>query len=1475
MELRSNRPSRLLFPAASLALLLLLLLLLPVAAQTLYRGKLVSVKMQLMTYSRCVTGAAVTADTIKENLPFNKRDIDLALTGCAFATWSGKLTFTFPDSITAEFKDDSVLVFQSPEKITVRAAISGSGNQSYLIDSTNHSHGAAVMVAWSNFKKYGDVFEKCPDWLVGDEFVIDRTGPFTSSAAAGCDEYNYIYGVAADKARKDTLYSVIVISSSANIRYADGTEDYYHNGLGMTRNCLIIANYLFIKKSAVEEIGVWQDIPFYSELKEFSGSKDDNQVEMDGKMAEIITASPDSIIARVPVELVGDRNDVTKAPGETPRDITVVVRVKRQGVWREIFRRIMRFIPPRPLLYDEVTRANPPLLQAALTRSGARGRQAWRFLGSSTDGTATVRLLNTSTALAPLTLYGKVISPGNELFDKSPNPSYGNYINIGIGNAGIQFPVSLNGWYVIVVEGAALGQTPGSAGPLPAMYQIHLAGNAGLPRKLINGAPEPPRAIRLDTYFNHPAPRSETLVNAGTLAGSWAETGLFKFANPVSVEPFAIAALLPPSTTAMGFPLGTAPVRAPGPARIGQFPNAFVDPSTPMAQSPAVLTAAPGTVLDMAQVPIPASVVAAGPPGGIGAILGANDGNSMGLPWQGYSTVIADMGSGQEIIDASGADLRIHATGSYNIAVGNTPFADTFVPLGSGSGTQDFDLAGSSLTSARYVRINATSASLDAVQALNFLANRFESYGPVSDVASATITLRRGKHGTNRLDPMLELIAPDGSALGKNESGFGDDTSVDRSDAALINMTLTQSGFHRYLGRGYDTQPDEQAFGTFYTRLETGGSWDKVEASVSSQNEAQTAAQKQGLITALRQRDSYLFQAAPGTTIHIAVNGTGTTPLPDPLLELYDPEDFLIAANDDYPGRGKRAALSLTLPSLTRSGSALPNPSTWRVAVSGIDGAGSQSTPSKGSTAWNRQVRGGHYELKLFTGSMDGGSTPLQPVITLVTPSIIARGSADVLLTITGQNFTAAAVPAFSGAGITVKSVTFISAAEIQAVISLAENTEPGYRDLTITQGPGQSAMLASALQVRSSLGKIFLSWQAPPADAGVAPPGQLTARYGASMQKAAGRAAKTAPGALQSTAKSAPGNTRSAGGSAQGTTRSVAESPLGTRRTAGSDQKTTPPAAAAGVLASEIDEVEPNNSPAQAQILPPDSTITLIGNAEVADEGDLTIDYEDGSVDDIEDLFQIHLSGTGLSLFLYLTQRDCDLYLFDADAELIDYSAEAGDDVPEWLDLPDLEPGYYYLGVSIYDPDLLPDDVSFYVLDIHGAMGGGSSAALAGFSVYRSTAPSPRSSGALVANLPAEALQYADAVLHNGPWYYQVTANYADGSSAASNEAMAVATRVEVPPQGAPIRAMMLQQNYPNPFNPRTAIRFFLPERRFVRMEIFDLLGERHLVLLERNMESGEHVVEWNGANLPSGLYFCRLSSGAEVKQIKMLLLR
>jgi len=83
---------------------------------------------------------------------------------------------------------------------------------------------------------------------------------------------------------------------------------------------------------------------------------------------------------------------------------------------------------------------------------------------------------------------------------------------------------------------------------------------------------------------------------------------------------------------------------------------------------------------------------------------------------------------------------------------------------------------------------------------------------------------------------------------------------------------------------------------------------------------------------------------------------------------------------------------------------------------------------------------------------------------------------------------------------------------------------------------------------------------------------------------------------------------------------------------------------------------------------------------------------------------------------------------------------------------------------------------------------------------------------------------------------------------------------------------------NYPNPFNPETTISFNLSEVEKVKLEIFNIKGQKVKTLFNEQLSIGEHNVGWNGKDannkqVSSGIYFYKLKSG-EYQQIKKMML-
>ncbi len=158
------------------------------------------------------------------------------------------------------------------------------------------------------------------------------------------------------------------------------------------------------------------------------------------------------------------------------------------------------------------------------------------------------------------------------------------------------------------------------------------------------------------------------------------------------------------------------------------------------------------------------------------------------------------------------------------------------------------------------------------------------------------------------------------------------------------------------------------------------------------------------------------------------------------------------------------------------------------------------------------------------------------------------------------------------------------------------------------------------------------------------------------------------------------------------------------------------------------------------------------------------------------------------------------------------------------------------------------------------------------GFRVYRSDTRGgdeiTLNSGALI---PPVAREFMDRGAEHGMSYlYTLAVVGRDGS-----ELRSFPVDVETA-----VLTLSLSQNYPNPFNPTTHIRFTVPNKTHVTLQVFDAAGELVSVLVNATTGPGVKEVAWDGSDdrgnpVSSGVYFYRLSVGKEIVSRKMVLVR
>ena len=111
----------------------------------------------------------------------------------------------------------------------------------------------------------------------------------------------------------------------------------------------------------------------------------------------------------------------------------------------------------------------------------------------------------------------------------------------------------------------------------------------------------------------------------------------------------------------------------------------------------------------------------------------------------------------------------------------------------------------------------------------------------------------------------------------------------------------------------------------------------------------------------------------------------------------------------------------------------------------------------------------------------------------------------------------------------------------------------------------------------------------------------------------------------------------------------------------------------------------------------------------------------------------------------------------------------------------------------------------------------------------------------------------YTDQNVNSGTYYYRLKQIDYDGSFTYSG---VVEIEVTMPAK------FSLEQNYPNPFNPSTTIQFSLPAESQVKIDVYNLVGEKVAEVVNKEFSAGVQKINFEAASLTSGIYFYQINA-------------
>jgi hypothetical protein len=149
-------------------------------------------------------------------------------------------------------------------------------------------------------------------------------------------------------------------------------------------------------------------------------------------------------------------------------------------------------------------------------------------------------------------------------------------------------------------------------------------------------------------------------------------------------------------------------------------------------------------------------------------------------------------------------------------------------------------------------------------------------------------------------------------------------------------------------------------------------------------------------------------------------------------------------------------------------------------------------------------------------------------------------------------------------------------------------------------------------------------------------------------------------------------------------------------------------------------------------------------------------------------------------------------------------------------------------------------------------------------YRIYRGVATNPTTKVDSTTGGISDTSKILTGLTNATKYYLRVTAiDFNGNESSYSNEVTGtpnVFVAVDNPHNQIPVEYSM-SQNYPNPFNPSTIIRYGIPVKSRVKLEVYDVLGRLIQILVDEEQEAKFYQQTWN-THVPTGLYLCRIEA-------------